>query len=62
MTGLAIANAIQMILFVQWLVRMFGELHTSMNSVSAVAYFSKGIPKEVTYPSLLIFSTYPPRK
>jgi hypothetical protein len=47
MTGLAIANAIQMILFVQWLVRMFGELHSSMSSVSAVAYFSKSIPKEV---------------
>jgi predicted anti-sigma-YlaC factor YlaD len=46
--GLAVANAVQMILFVQWLVRMVGELHSSMNSVSAVAYFSKSIPKEVS--------------
>ena len=46
-TGLALTNAIQLVLFVQWLVRMVGELHSSMKSVSSVVYFAKTIPKEV---------------
>ena len=45
--GLALTNALQLVLFVPWLVRMIGELHSSMNSVSAVAQFAKSIPREV---------------
>jgi hypothetical protein len=47
--GLALTNALQMVLFVQWLVKMMGELHSSMHSVSSVVYFAKSIPKEVFY-------------
>jgi hypothetical protein len=48
-TGLALTNAIQLLLFVQWLVRMIGELHSSMGSVSSVVFFSKSIPREVKF-------------
>jgi ABC-type multidrug transport system fused ATPase/permease subunit len=45
-TGLALTNAMQLVLFVQWLVRMVGELHSSMNSVLLVTSFAKSIPRE----------------
>ncbi|KAJ3130188.1 Canalicular multispecific organic anion transporter 2 [Nowakowskiella sp. JEL0407] len=45
-TGLALTNAQQLLLFVQWLVRMAWDVHSSMSSVSAVVQFSQHIPHE----------------
>ncbi|RKO85359.1 ABC transporter type 1, transmembrane domain-containing protein, partial [Blyttiomyces helicus] len=47
--GLAISNALQLLLFVQWFVRMSGDVHASMASVGAVIYFGAQVPKEVGF-------------
>jgi ABC-type multidrug transport system fused ATPase/permease subunit len=39
--GLALSNALQMLVFVQWTVRMWGEVETQMSSVGQLVYYSK---------------------
>ncbi|KAJ1548114.1 hypothetical protein HK096_004666, partial [Nowakowskiella sp. JEL0078] len=44
--GLALSNSLQLLLVVQWLVRMAWDIHGSMSSVSAVVSFSQHVPHE----------------
>ncbi|KAJ1566018.1 hypothetical protein HK096_004419, partial [Nowakowskiella sp. JEL0078] len=44
--GLALSNSLQLLLVVQWLVRMTWDVHGSMSSVSAVVNFSEHVPHE----------------
>eukprot|EP00842_Homolaphlyctis_polyrhiza_P004125 jgi/Hompol1/4713/HPOL_003833-RA len=39
--GLALSNALQMLVFVQWTVRMWGEVETQMASVGQLVYYGK---------------------
>ncbi|KAJ3258950.1 Multidrug resistance-associated protein 1 [Boothiomyces macroporosus] len=45
-TGLAISNALQLLLFVPLLVKMFFDFHESMSSVSSLIYFGDKVPRE----------------
>ncbi|KAI8929067.1 hypothetical protein BC831DRAFT_547895 [Entophlyctis helioformis] len=45
-TGLAVSNALQLLLFVPWFVKMSLELHSSVSSVSSVIYFGEHVPRE----------------
>lgn len=45
-TGLALSNALQLLLFVQWLIRMGGDVHSSMSSVTALKKFADHVPSE----------------
>lgn len=49
--GLAVSNALQLLFFVQWTVRIAGEVHTTMSSVSSVVYFGNHVPSEA--PSII---------
>ncbi|KAJ3103334.1 hypothetical protein HDU97_010239 [Phlyctochytrium planicorne] len=44
--GLAISNALQLLLFVQWMVRMGADVHLCMTSVAAVTSFTDHVPVE----------------
>ncbi|KAI9098245.1 hypothetical protein DFS34DRAFT_620123 [Phlyctochytrium arcticum] len=44
--GLAITNALQLLLFLQWFVRIFSEVHGVMGSVSTVINFAETCPAE----------------
>ncbi|KND02775.1 uncharacterized protein SPPG_01856 [Spizellomyces punctatus DAOM BR117] len=44
--GLAVSNALQLLLFLQWFVRILGEVHGTMSSVSAVVNFAECCPYE----------------
>jgi ABC-type bacteriocin/lantibiotic exporter with double-glycine peptidase domain len=46
-SGIALTNALQLLLFVPWLVKMIFELDSSMSSVSSLIYFGEKAPKEV---------------
>jgi ABC-type multidrug transport system fused ATPase/permease subunit len=43
--GLALSNALQMLVFVQWTVRMWGEVNSQMSSVGQIVHYSD-IPSE----------------
>ncbi|KAJ3270542.1 Multidrug resistance-associated protein 1 [Terramyces sp. JEL0728] len=45
-TGLAVSNALQLLLFVPLLVKMFFDFHESMSSVSSLIYFGDKVPRE----------------
>ncbi|KAH6563419.1 hypothetical protein BASA60_010718 [Batrachochytrium salamandrivorans] len=45
-TGLAISNALQLLIFVPWFIKMAFELHVSVGSVSSVIYFGEHVPRE----------------
>ncbi|KAJ3224501.1 hypothetical protein HK099_008369 [Clydaea vesicula] len=45
-TGLSVSNSLQLLLFVQWLIRVSGEVNSTMSSVSSVVYFGKHCPAE----------------
>jgi len=45
-TGLALSNALQMLVFLQWTIRMLGESHACMASVQQVLYYSHEIAEE----------------
>ncbi|KAI8840915.1 hypothetical protein BC829DRAFT_446831 [Chytridium lagenaria] len=55
--GLAISNALQLLLFVQWMVRMGTDVHLCMTSVAAVTSFTDHVPVE---PSDSLASVKPP--
>ncbi|KAJ3214108.1 hypothetical protein HDU67_002064 [Dinochytrium kinnereticum] len=44
--GLAISNVLQLLLFVQWMVRMGTDVHLCMTSVAAVTSFTDHVPVE----------------
>ncbi len=46
-TGLALTSGVQLLLFVPWFFKLFFELKYSMESVSALIYFSDNVRKEV---------------
>ena len=46
-TGLAVTNAMQLLLFLPWLIRMTYVLHGSMSSISSLTHFAENVPKEV---------------
>jgi ABC-type multidrug transport system fused ATPase/permease subunit len=43
--GLALSNALQMLVFVQWTVRQWGEVETQMSSVGQLAYYGNIKPE-----------------
>jgi ABC-type multidrug transport system fused ATPase/permease subunit len=43
--GLALSNALQMLVFVQWTVRQWGEVETQMSSVGQLVYYGKTKPE-----------------
>jgi ABC-type multidrug transport system fused ATPase/permease subunit len=43
--GLALSNALQMLVFVQWTVRQWGEVETQMASVRQLVYYGKTPPE-----------------
>ncbi|KAH6576899.1 hypothetical protein BASA50_008740 [Batrachochytrium salamandrivorans] len=43
--GLALSNALQMLVFVQWTVRMWGEVETQMSSVGQLVYYGSTKPE-----------------
>ncbi|KAJ3408448.1 hypothetical protein HDV05_004980 [Chytridiales sp. JEL 0842] len=43
--GLALSNALQMLVFVQWTVRMWGEVETQMSSVGQLVYYAQTEPE-----------------
>ncbi|KAI3658482.1 hypothetical protein MP638_001908 [Amoeboaphelidium occidentale] len=44
--GLALSNALQMLVFVQWTVRMFGDVISQMSSVGQIDYYGTKITPE----------------
>ncbi|KAI8586104.1 P-loop containing nucleoside triphosphate hydrolase protein [Geranomyces variabilis] len=44
-TGLALSNALQMLVFVQWTVRMWGEVQSQMSSVGQLDYYAQIKPE-----------------
>lgn len=43
--GLALSNALQMLVFVQWTVRQWGDVETQMSSVGQLVYYAKVKPE-----------------
>lgn len=43
--GLALSNALQMLVFVQWTVRQWGEVETQMASVGQLVYYGQVQPE-----------------
>ncbi|KAJ3358679.1 Multidrug resistance-associated protein 4 [Kappamyces sp. JEL0680] len=43
--GLALSNALQMLVFVQWTVRQWGDVETQMSSVGQLVYYGKTAPE-----------------
>jgi ABC-type multidrug transport system fused ATPase/permease subunit len=43
--GLALSNALQMLVFVQWTVRQWGDVETQMSSVGQLVYYGKVQPE-----------------
>lgn len=39
LAGLALSNALQMLVFVQWTIRQWGEVETQMSSVGQLSYY-----------------------
>jgi hypothetical protein len=39
LAGLALSNALQMLVFVQWTIRQWGEVETQMSSVGQIVYY-----------------------
>ncbi|KAJ3086249.1 Multidrug resistance-associated protein 1, partial [Quaeritorhiza haematococci] len=52
--GLAVSNALQLLLFVQWLIRLGGDVHHSMTSVAAVVYFGDHVTNEIEFKNVLL--------
>ncbi|KAI8823438.1 P-loop containing nucleoside triphosphate hydrolase protein [Fimicolochytrium jonesii] len=48
-TGLALSNALQMLVFVQWTVRMVGEVQSQMSSVGQLVYYAGVKPEAPAY-------------
>ncbi|KAJ3189633.1 Multidrug resistance-associated protein 1 [Irineochytrium annulatum] len=44
--GVAVSNVLQLLLFVQWLVRVGGDVHIGMSSVASVVNFTEHVPTE----------------
>ncbi|KAI9003656.1 P-loop containing nucleoside triphosphate hydrolase protein [Gaertneriomyces semiglobifer] len=55
--GLALSNALQMLVFVQWTVRMWGEVQSQMSSVGQLHYYAQTPPEA---PAVLPDSKCPP--
>ena len=43
--GLALSNALQMLVFVQWTVRQWGEVETQMSSVGQLVFYGNVAPE-----------------
>jgi ABC-type multidrug transport system fused ATPase/permease subunit len=43
--GLALSNALQMLVFVQWTIRQWGEVQSQMSSVGQLVYYGKTAPE-----------------
>ena len=43
--GLALSNALQMLVFVQWTIRQWGDVETQMSSVGQLVYYGKTKPE-----------------
>lgn len=43
--GLALSNSLQMLVFVQWTVRQWGDVETQMSSVGQLVYYGKTVPE-----------------
>ncbi|KAI8917478.1 P-loop containing nucleoside triphosphate hydrolase protein [Entophlyctis helioformis] len=43
--GLALSNALQMLVFVQWTVRMWGDVENQMSSVGQLVYYAQVLPE-----------------
>jgi len=43
--GLALSNALQMLVFVQWTIRQWGDVETQMSSVGQLVYYGKTQPE-----------------
>ena len=41
--GLVISNVLQLLVFLQWTVRMFGEVREKLTSVKQIAYYGKKV-------------------
>ncbi|KAI9204916.1 P-loop containing nucleoside triphosphate hydrolase protein [Polychytrium aggregatum] len=55
--GLALSNALQLLLFVHWLTRTMSDVHSSISSVESVVKFQEQIPHS---PPRIITSNRPP--
>ncbi|KXN67697.1 P-loop containing nucleoside triphosphate hydrolase protein [Conidiobolus coronatus NRRL 28638] len=44
--GLALSNALQMLVFLQWTIRMVGDVQAQMSSVGQLVYYGNEIPEE----------------
>ena len=55
--GLVISNVLQLLVFLQWTVRMFGEVREKLASVKQVGYYGNSIQQE---PDSVIESNRPP--
>jgi len=47
--GLAIANALQLLIFVQWMIRSGRDVAAIMDSVQQLLYYRQNIPSEMKY-------------
>jgi len=44
--GLALSNALQMLVFLQWTVRMVGDVQAQITSVGQIVYYGNNVPSE----------------
>jgi ABC-type multidrug transport system fused ATPase/permease subunit len=56
-SGLVISNVLQLLVFLQWTVRMFGEVRDKLASVKQVSYYGNSVEQE---PPHIIESNRPP--
>ncbi|KAI9292032.1 P-loop containing nucleoside triphosphate hydrolase protein [Neoconidiobolus thromboides FSU 785] len=47
--GLALSNALQMLVFLQWTIRMVGDVQSQMGSVGQLVYYGRDIPAEAPH-------------
>ena len=45
-SGLVLSNVLQLLVFLQWAVRMFGEVREKMTSVKQISYYGNSVPQE----------------
>ena len=53
--GFALSNALQMLVFLQWTIRMLGDVQSQMSSVGQLVYYgSDSVPQEVCLAYILL--------
>ena len=57
-SGLVLSNVLQLLVFLQWTVRMFGDVREKLTSVKQVSYYGNEIKQE---PPTIIESNRPPK-